>query len=502
MPRFIIANRRAGKFTPEAKMASQKAVHDSFARLFAASTSLVMDSQPTDPMARRVVVFDAEADEAAAKMKDLPSDVLMEPAIPHYTELRRPADFLRRPGVTVRAAQPGTGNTINVTVRGGGNPLQGAEVILLLRGPFGNQADRKGHTSAAGQVSFQFSSFWTPAALIVLPAGGFWAMIVRGPSGNVTVDCPPLPDADKNLGWWHNALGITRYQKTRGKDIKVGVIDTGCGPNAALGHVTSAGAFINGQHDPAGGADVDSHGSHVCGIIGARPSAQTLFGGIAPGCHLFAARVFPDPDTGADQGDIVLAIDELSRNRQVDLINLSLGAPRPSEIEHDAIIDALERGTLCICAAANSAGAVEWPARFLECVAVSAIGLEGWGPAGSLASIRLPEEPEKFGNEHFYLANFSCFGDEIACGAPGVGILSTVPERFGLTAPYASMDGTSMASPAACGALAAILAGSSEYKQLPRDRTRAEKARQMLAAACRDIGLAARFQGRGMPRLD
>jgi subtilisin len=261
------------------------------------------------------------------------------------------------------------------------------------------------------------------------------------------------------------------------------------------------GAFINGQHDPQGGGDVDSHGSHVCGIIGAKPAAPGQFSGIAPGCGLLCARVFPDADSGADQGDIVLAIDELSRNRQADLINMSLGAKQASQIEHDGIIDALERGTLCVCAAGNSAGPPEWPGRFPESVAVSAVGLEGWGPPGTLASTRLPEDPAEFGNDHFYLANFSCFGDEIACTAPGVGILSTVPERFGLAAPYAAMDGTSMASPAACGALAVLLAGSSDYKQLPRDRTRAEMARRLLAGACRDLGLAARFQGRGMPGL-
>jgi subtilisin family serine protease len=500
MPRYILANRRAGKFTPEAKIASQQAVHDSFTRLFAASSGIVLDSEPQDPTARRVVVFEAEEDEAAAKMKELPPDVLMEPAIPHYIDLHRPVDFLRR-AAGPAPALPGAGNTLRVTVRGGGQPLEGADAILFLRGPSGNQTQQKGRTSAAGQVAFAYSSFWSPAALVVLPAGGFWSTVVRGPSGTVTVDCPALPDADKSLGWWHNALGVAKYQKTRGKDVKVGVIDTGCGPHPALAHVTLVGAFLGGQPDPQGGADVDSHGSHVCGIIGAKPTPPAQFSGTAPGCSLFCARVFPDADTGADQGDIVLALDELSRNRQADLINMSLGAKQASQIEHDAILDALERGTLCVCAAGNSAGTVEWPARFPESVAVSAIGLDGWGPPGTLASTRLPEEPEKFGHDHFYLANFSCFGDEISCSAPGVGILSTVPERFGLAAPYAAMDGTSMASPAACGAMAVILSGSAEYKQLPRDRTRAEMARRLLASACRDIGLAPRFQGRGMPQV-
>ena len=67
--------------------------------------------------------------------------------------------------------------------------------------------------------------------------------------------------------------------------------------------------------------------------------------GIAPGVSLFNARVFCDETTGASQADIANALDELSRNRRVDLVNLSLGATSPSQIELDAIRDALERGT-------------------------------------------------------------------------------------------------------------------------------------------------------------
>jgi subtilisin len=236
----------------------------------------------------------------------------------------------------------------------------------------------------------------------------------------------------------------------------------------------------------------------VCGIIGARPVSPGHYGGIAPGVDLYVARVFP-PDGGANQGDIVLAIDALSRTHQVDLINMSLGAEQGSQIERDAIQDALERGTLCICAAGNSSGAVGYPAAFSETVAISALGLLGWAPEGTSSAGRLPEEPEKFGDEGLFLANFSCFGPEISATAPGVGYISTVPARHGLSAPYAAMDGTSMASPAACGALAALLSQDTDYQTMPRDQTRAEMARTILRRRCRDIGLEPDYQGRGVP---
>jgi subtilisin len=221
--------------------------------------------------------------------------------------------------------------------------------------------------------------------------------------------------------------------------------------------------------------------------------------GIAPGVSLFCARVFP-PDAGANQGDIVNALDELSRERGVDLVNMSLGARQPSQVELDAIRDALERGTLCICAAGNDAGAVSWPAAFPETVAVSAIGLKNQAPPGTLSATRVPTDASKHGAANLFLANFSSFGPEVTCTAPGVGIISTVPERFGLTEPYAVMDGTSMASPAACGALAALLAESPTYQSLT-GAARAAEARSILATNCRSIGLATAFQGTGMPRV-
>jgi subtilisin family serine protease len=111
----------------------------------------------------------------------------------------------------------------------------------------------------------------------------------------------------------------------------------------------------------------------------------------------------------------------------------------------------------------------------------------------------VPEQEDKFGQEGLYLANFSCFGSEITCAAPGVGIISTVPAGDELAAPYASMCGTSMASPAACAAVAVLLSQDPDYPRMPRDETRAEMARNILRRNCRDIGLDPHYQGSGVP---
>jgi subtilisin len=327
-------------------------------------------------------------------------------------------------------------------------------------------------------------------------------MVVRGPSAHVAVDCVPLP-ATGPLGWWHKVLGVEIDDPSAGSGIKAGVADTGHGPHPALAHVVDIGAFVDGRHDPApAGADVDSHGSHVCGIIGAqRGPRATDFAGFAPGANLHCARVFRNAQSGANQADIANAIDELSRTHQVDLINLSLGSPAASDIEHDAILDAYERGTVCVCAAANSGGPVEYPAKFPESIAISALGMLGQAPVGTLSSTRVPSSPDRFADDNLYLANFSCFGPEIAAAAPGVGIVSTVPARFGMTAPYAAMDGTSMASPVAAGALAVLLSQDANYRALNRDGSRSEAAKQILRRHLRDIGLAPDYEGFGLPKL-
>jgi subtilisin family serine protease len=78
------------------------------------------------------------------------------------------------------------------------------------------------------------------------------------------------------------------------------VVDTGTGPHPHLDHAGTAGAFIDGRHDPSppAGHDVDMHGTHVSGTIGARPpDGSDQLVGVAPGVDLVGARFFPPPTT-------------------------------------------------------------------------------------------------------------------------------------------------------------------------------------------------------------
>jgi subtilisin len=304
-------------------------------------------------------------------------------------------------------------------------------------------------------------------------------------------------------------MGVDAAAANRGRGINVGVLDTGCGPHPNLAHVNLVGAFTDGGFQPgaAATADVAEHGSHTTGIIGARPTAAGDYAGMAPDSTLFHARVFKGEgeEDGPTNADLIRAIDAMSRDHQCDLINMSLGGGPRTQAEEDAIRDAAERGTLCVCSAGNADGPIEFPGAYPECAAVSAIGQLGQAPAGTFSAGNRPQEPDKLGTDNLFLAAFSCFADSpgqaLACCAPGVGIVSTVPDKGAQRGLYMEMDGTSMASPAACGALAVILGQDEAYKALPRDGTRSNAARMALAQHCRSIGLDARFEGRGLPHI-
>jgi subtilisin len=305
MARYVMANRRAGKFLEVEKRASRAALAAGLSEL-AGSVDVVADRNPSDELARRVVVFEADPEEMAAKAVTLSSDVIVEPEILHYPMGQT---LERRPGARIIGQQASTTldlsalnsplTTFTTTVTGAGASLVGAEVILFFRDQSGTSRNTTQLSDQQGAVSFAVPSGAQVAALLILPAGGHWSMVIRNPISGATHDCPAFAIVGP-LDWWHAEMGIAQFDPSRGAGIKVGVIDTGVGPNGCLAHVVDVGAFIDGAFDPAGGADVDSHGSHVCGTVGARPNDGSQRSGIAPGCSLFSARVFP-PNQGASR---------------------------------------------------------------------------------------------------------------------------------------------------------------------------------------------------------
>ncbi|HEY9766066.1 MAG TPA: S8 family serine peptidase, partial [Chroococcales cyanobacterium] len=97
-------------------------------------------------------------------------------------------------------------------------------------------------------------------------------------------------------------------------------------------------------------------------------------------------------------------------------------------------------------------------------------------------------------------AGFSCYGAELSVAAPGVDIMSTTPtykvplNDYGYAQNYASLQGTSMATPVVSGIAALVWARHPDWK--------AEQVRAQIEKSSRDIGNPGRDEYFGFGRVD
>jgi subtilisin family serine protease len=513
MARFIVASRMALPRTAASTFgatraglrASAETRRDAFQPVAAklrSSFSVISESLPDAPCQRTWV--EGEAADMQKLQKELPPDHIVEPAVP-----RMPASshqIVTLQAIAAQGANPlnaGFGATLRVAARGAGGALEGAKALLLLsdlsgRGP-GTRVEAQ--TDPDGNAEFVYNpALWLPSLLTVEPRSSFWDWWQELPQGELALQLPPVEKVGP-VGWWHQAVGMTRPASDRGAGIRVGVVDTGVGPHPYLQHVVKAGAIIGGVFQPgdAAGADAMNHGTHVCGIIAARPVDESAdYCGIANAVQVVSMRVF-DPVLVADQGDVAEAIDRLVFEHDVDIINLSLGGSQPSQIEQDAIRGAAAAGVLCVAAAGNSFGQpLMFPSAYPEAVAVSALGVAGLYPPGTMSAQMLPEQPDRYGPAGLFLAKFSNLGAGITCAAPGVGIVSTVPTLPTTAAPYMAFNGTSMAAPVVTAALASLLSNDLTYRFMPHDTNRTRRASIVLLGSARPLGLDPAYAGVGM----
>ena len=212
--------------------------------------------------------------------------------------------------------------------------------------------------------------------------------------------------------------------------------------------------------------DDHGHGTHVAGIVGALDNTRGVVG-VAPGVRLWSVRVFTA--TGYSRISwIACGIDWISSKRDpnnsarplIEVANMSLRDKGTDDrncgysvidIEHQAICRSTARGTLYVVAAGNDSNvAGNWrPASYNEVVTVSAMA-DYDGKPGGLASAPCVAFGRRDSDDTF--ADFSNYGLDIDVLAPGVCVRSTYR---GST--YATVSGTSMATPHVAGAAALYL---------------------------------------------
>ncbi|MDX1493688.1 MAG: S8 family serine peptidase, partial [Longimicrobiales bacterium] len=237
-------------------------------------------------------------------------------------------------------------------------------------------------------------------------------------------------------------------------DVDVAIIDTGIDfehPDLnVVGGVNCARGGPFGGSCADGGDDDHYHGTHVGGTVGALDNGVGVVG-VAPGARLWAVKVLNSRGSGYTSW-IVAGIDWVAANAStIEVANMSLGGSGYSQAEYDAIQGAVNAGVAFAVAAGNSDDDANGysPAAFDNVLTVSALA-DFDGQEGGLGS------PTCRNDQDDTLADFSNWGSAVQIAAPGVCILSTFPLEQG---EYASISGTSMASPHAAGALA-LLASS------------------------------------------
>jgi subtilisin family serine protease len=233
--------------------------------------------------------------------------------------------------------------------------------------------------------------------------------------------------------WDYTALRLGEiHPYISGNAIVVAVIDTGVdrSSNDLSGQVLDGCDWVTSPTNVCTGTgllDENGHGTHVAGIVAAKNDGQGITG-VAPGSKILPLRVLDASGTGY-LSDIPAAIDYAVANG-ADVINMSLGGTFDYYLIKDAVDRALAAGVIVVAAAGNSGPSntlPSYPAAYDSVIAVAATDSSGT------------------------VANYSSQGSYIDIAAPGSAIVSTY--RGG----YASLSGTSMASPHVAGVVALML---------------------------------------------
>jgi subtilisin len=295
--------------------------------------------------------------------------------------------------------------------------------------------------SHGGHVSHRYSL--TDAVAIDVAPEDFGALTADPRVESVQADIQvSIADAELDASWGVKHVGSEANHTAgyRGAGVKVGVIDTGINRThvdlAPNYDASCSYDFVNNDTDPM---DDHGHGSHVSGIIAGADNGTGVVG-MAPDATICAYKVLGS--TGSGSYSAILAALDRAYTDGVKVVNLSLGSGYPGSVVEAAFATAHTRGITVVAAAGNASPCTSpatlppadneiYPAAFPDVIAVAAT------------------------NSDDTRACFSSVGADVEIAAPGSGVVSAY---MGSNTAYASMSGTSMATPHVAG-LAAVLLG-------------------------------------------
>ncbi|MGW2347410.1 S8 family serine peptidase [Actinacidiphila glaucinigra] len=231
-----------------------------------------------------------------------------------------------------------------------------------------------------------------------------------------------------------------------GKGVKVAVLDTGYDPaHPDLKDKVVAEKNFTWDEDVT---DINGHGTHVASTVaGSGAASQGRYKGVAPGAGLLIGKVLDGGGSGSFSG--ILEGMEWAADQDADIVSMSLGSSLPSD-GSDPVSQAVETlsadgGPLFVVAAGNEGtpGSIGTPAAAPSALTVGSITKEGGmssfsseGPAVTDGGVK----PE-----------ITAPGSAITAARAAGTLDGAANSEF-----YATISGTSMATPHVSGA-AAIL---------------------------------------------
>ena len=214
-------------------------------------------------------------------------------------------------------------------------------------------------------------------------------------------------------------------------------------------------------------SDQVGHGTHVMGTIVAETNNGEGIAGIAPDSTLMPIKIADDSGF-VTFSDVLDGVD-WARTHGADVINMSLGGALTVDqvaLGQPTFTAARDAGILMVAAAGNDATQIRmYPASFAGVVSVSAV------------------------DSTDTIAEFSNIGRAVDIAAPGVDLLSTIPDGD-----YALGSGTSMSSPHVAGVAALIRAA--------RPGLAVDEVEAVLRASAVDLGAPGRDNVYGDGRVD